>query len=115
MAQALSKRTGQPVDPEPLSVQLTRDIPQDEFEAAEAQECARLAERFANVEPKCAVILAARLFESLRPYLAGSENSDDHYQRAMQELQFHENFSGFPLHTTVRTILTSVGLDRPKN
>jgi prophage regulatory protein len=67
IAEAMSKRTGKPVDPAGMSVYTTRAVTMDEFKAAEAREFALLAKRFAHFGEGRAVVLAAWLFPALRP------------------------------------------------
>ena len=69
-AQALSKRTGEKVDPTNLSLQLTQRITEDEFKAAQVQEFEIYSERFADIGLERAMYLAGWIFAPLRTVFA---------------------------------------------
>ena len=71
IAQATSKRTGQPVDPTGMSIHTTRAVTLDEFKAAEAREFALMADRFAHIGDTRAVVLAAWILPQLRQFFEG--------------------------------------------
>ena len=61
LAQAMSKRDGQPVDPAGMSIHTSRAVTLDVFKAGEVREFVLRAERFTHFDQGRAVVLAAWL------------------------------------------------------
>jgi predicted DNA-binding transcriptional regulator AlpA len=73
IVKSLERRSGKPIDPSNLAIHMTNPLSWDEGKAAEADEFARLAERFANLDQDRAYILAAWLFAPLRSMFEGAD------------------------------------------
>ena len=73
IVKAIEKRSGKPVDVADLTVHTTRALTEDEFCEAEQEEFARYSERFKEIDPQRAAILAAWIFPSLRSLFGGDE------------------------------------------
>ena len=77
-AQALSKRTGMPVDPANLSLQLTQQLTADEFHALEIKEHQFRIAFLRHLPPDDAAVVVAFLMPQLRSTLLSSNDSDIH-------------------------------------
>ena len=72
VVKAMEKRVGEPVDTDHLGIHVTRRLSADEFEEAERKQFALYCERFANFDRRRAFVVAAWLFEGLRPFIEKS-------------------------------------------
>ena len=72
VVKAMEKRVGKPVDADGMGIHVTRKISADEFEEAERVVFAQYSERFANFDRQRALVMAAWLFQSLRPFIEKS-------------------------------------------
>ena len=72
VVKAIEKRVGKPIDADGLGIQVTRKITADEYEDAERRVFANYSERFANFDRQRAFVMAAWLFQSLRPFIEKS-------------------------------------------
>ena len=75
-AQALSKRTGMPVDPSNLSLQLTQQLTADEFQALEIKEHQFRIAFLRYLPPDKAAVVVAFLMPQLRSTLLSSSDPD---------------------------------------
>ena len=71
-AQAISKHTGQPVDPDDIDLHATHVLPAEEFVAAEVRMFETFRQRFAHFGFMRAALLAAWLLPDLAPILANA-------------------------------------------
>ena len=77
VVKAMEKRVGKPVDADDLGIHVTRKITADEYEDAERRVFANYSERFANFDRRRACVVAAWMFECLRPVIENSVPASD--------------------------------------
>ncbi len=82
VVKAMEQRTGQPVDGADLGMHVIRRITEDEFHSAEKRQFDGYSERFGHFDLMRACIMAAWLFQCLRPVIQASVPHD---QRAMYQ------------------------------
>ncbi len=76
IAQATVKQLGVAVDPDAIaSINVSRSMTMGEFQAAEVSEFAIYSERFKDIDPQRAFILAAWLFPPIRPFFESAEGA----------------------------------------
>ncbi len=82
VVKAMEQRTGQPVDSADLGMHVIRRITEDEFHTAEKRLFNSYSERFGHFDLMRACIMAAWLFQCLRPVIQASVPHD---QRVMYQ------------------------------